>query len=234
MSYAKNNDICGVLKTKHLLTDSYKLKGQRTQLVNELKKMGINAQNVLRAIEAVPRHFFFPKDFIDKAYENIAFPIDNGQTISQPYTVALQTQLLDIKPGDRVLEIGTGSGYQAAILKVLGAEVFTIETVGILYNKANDLFSRLGLQIHSTYGDGSLGLPSLAPFDKIILTAAAPKLLDNLTQQLKINGKLVAPIGTIGVQKMLLVTRTGDNEYQQSSHGNFSFVPLTGINGWSV
>ena len=147
MSYAKNNDICGVLKTKHLLTDSYKLKGQRTQLVNELKKMGINAQNVLRAIEAVPRHFFFPKDFIDKAYENIAFPIDNGQTISQPYTVALQTQLLDIKPGDRILEIGTGSGYQAAILRVLGAEVFTIETVGILYNKANDLFSRLGLQI---------------------------------------------------------------------------------------
>jgi protein-L-isoaspartate(D-aspartate) O-methyltransferase len=234
LRYAKNNDICGVLKTKHLLTDSYKLKGQRTQLVNELKKMGITSQNVLRAVEAVPRHFFFPKDFIDKAYENIAFPIDNGQTISQPYTVALQTQLLEIKPGDRVLEIGTGSGYQAAILKVLGAEVFTIETVGILYNKANELFSKLGLNIHTNYGDGSLGLPSLAPFDKIILTAAAPKLLDNLTQQLKINGKLVAPIGNLDVQKMLLVTRIGDNEYQQSNHGNFSFVPLTGINGWSV
>lgn len=194
--------------------------------------MGITTQKVLRAIDAVPRHFFFPKDFIDKAYENIAFPIDNGQTISQPYTVALQTQLLDIHTGDKVLEIGTGSGYQSAILKVLGAEVYTIETVGILHHKAKELFAKLGLQIHSVYGDGSLGLPDLAPFDKIIVTAAAPKLVDTLTQQLKINGQLVAPVGSLDVQKMLLITRTGDNTYEQSNHGNFSFVPLTGTNGW--
>jgi protein-L-isoaspartate(D-aspartate) O-methyltransferase len=217
-----------------LLKDTYKLKGKRGQLISELKKLGISSEKVLKAMEAVPRHFFFPKDFIDKAYENIAFPIDRGQTISQPYTVALQTQLLDIQPGDRVLEIGTGSGYQSAILKVLGADVYSIETVGILHNKANELFAKLGLAIQTIYGDGSLGLPGEAPFDKIILTAAAPKLVNSLTEQLKIKGKLVAPVGSLAVQKMILVTRVGDNEYEQTSHGNFNFVPLTGTNGWAT
>ena len=231
---AKNIDICCVPKTKHLLQDTYKLKGKRAQLVSELKSLGIHAPNVLRAVDAVPRHFFFPKDFLDKAYENIAFPIEGGQTISQPFTVAMQTQLLEIKPEDKVLEIGTGSGYQSAILKVMGANVYSIETVERLHQTAKMLFRKLGLDIATIYGDGSKGLPELAPFDKIILTAAAPQLVTSLTAQLQIGGKLVAPVGDLAVQKMILVTRNGDNEYTESSHGDFNFVPLTGSNGWAI
>jgi len=217
-----------------LLQDTYKLQGQRKLLIDELKNLGISSNKVLAALQKVPRHFFFPDDFLDKAYENIAFPIGGGQTISQPFTVAFQTQLLDVQPGDRVLEIGTGSGYQAAILKVLGADVYTIETIENLYLGAKVLFSKLGLNIASIYGDGSLGLKNEAPFDKIILTAAAPSLTNNLTEQLKLNGKLVAPVGDLDVQKMILVQRVGDNEYKKTSHGNFNFVPLTGTYGWSI
>tara|TARA_B110000977_G_scaffold60394_1_gene82020 strand:+ start:885 stop:1538 length:654 start_codon:yes stop_codon:yes gene_type:complete len=216
-----------------LLQDTYKLKGQRAQLVKELKKLGISSPKVLKAIEAVPRHFFFPKDFLDKAYENIAFPIGKGQTISQPFTVAMQTQLLDIQPGDKVLEIGTGSGYQSAVLKVMGAQVYSIETVEALHKRAKVLFTKLGLDIATIYGDGSKGLAELAPFDKIIMTAAAPNLIESLTSQLKVKGKLVAPIGSLAVQNMILVTRNGDNDYTKTSHGKFNFVPLTGTHGWS-
>ena len=230
----KNIDICGVLKTKHLLQDSYKLQGQRKLLISEIKKLGIYSKNVLTAMQKVPRHFFFPDDFVDKAYDNIAFPIAGGQTISQPFTVAFQTQLLEIEPGDKVLEIGTGSGYQAAILKVLGADVYTIETVKELHLEAKSLFAKLGLNIATILGDGSNGLLEEAPFDKIIITAAAPKLTNTLTEQLKLNGKLVAPVGSLAVQKMILVQRVGDNEYKKTSHGNFNFVPLTGTYGWSI
>ena len=216
-----------------MLQDTYKLKGQRAQLVKELKKLGISSPKVLKAIEAVPRHFFFPKDFLDKAYENIAFPIGKGQTISQPFTVAMQTQLLDIQPGDKVLEIGTGSGYQSAVLKVIGAQVYSIETVEALHKRAKVLFTKLGLDIATIYGDGSKGLAELAPFDKIIMTAAAPNLIESLTSQLKVKGKLVAPIGSLAVQNMILVTRNGDNDYTKTSHGKFNFVPLTGTHGWS-
>tara|TARA_B110000240_G_scaffold24829_1_gene25285 strand:+ start:954 stop:1607 length:654 start_codon:yes stop_codon:yes gene_type:complete len=216
-----------------LLQDTYKLKGQRAQLVKELKKLGISSPKVLKAIEAVPRHFFFPKDFLDKAYENIAFPIGKGQTISQPFTVAMQTQLLDLQPGDKVLEIGTGSGYQSAVLKVMGAQVYSIETVEALHKRAKVLFTKLGLDIATIYGDGSKGLAELAPFDKIIMTAAAPNLMESLTSQLKVKGKLVAPIGSLAVQNMILVTRNGDNDYTKTSHGKFNFVPLTGTHGWS-
>jgi protein-L-isoaspartate(D-aspartate) O-methyltransferase len=216
-----------------LLQDTYKLKGQRAQLVKELKKLGISSPKVLKAIEAVPRHFFFPKDFLDKAYENIAFPIGKGQTISQPFTVAMQTQLIDIQPGDKVLEIGTGSGYQSAVLKVMGAQVYSIETVEALHKRAKVLFTKLGLDIATIYGDGSKGLAELAPFDKIIMTAAAPNLMESLTSQLKVKGKLVAPIGSLAVQNMILVTRNGDNDYTKTSHGKFNFVPLTGTHGWS-
>jgi len=216
-----------------LLQDTYKLKGQRAQLVKELKKLGISSPKVLKAIEAVPRHFFFPKDFLDKAYENIAFPIGKGQTISQPFTVAMQTQLLDIQPGDKVLEIGTGSGYQSAVLKVMGAQVYSIETVEALHKRAKVLFTKLGLDIATIYGDGSKGLAELAPFDKIIMTAAAPNLMESLTSQLKVKGKLVAPIGSLAVQNMILVTRNDDNDYTKTSHGKFNFVPLTGTHGWS-
>jgi protein-L-isoaspartate(D-aspartate) O-methyltransferase len=229
----KNNDICCVPKSKHLLKDTYKLQGQRSQLVRELKKLGISSTKVLKAIQAVPRHFFFPIDFLDKAYENIAFPIDGGQTISQPYTVAKQTELLDIQQGDKVLEIGTGSGYQSAVLKVLGARVYSIETVKPLHDQATELFKKLGLDIASIYGDGSQGLPELAPFDKIIMTAAAPKLKSSLTEQLTLNGRLVAPVGNLAVQKMILVTRNDDNQYTETTHGDFKFVPLTGTHGWS-
>ena len=216
-----------------MLQDTYKLKGQRAQLAKELKKLGISSPKVLKAIEAVPRHFFFPKDFLDKAYENIAFPIGKGQTISQPFTVAMQTQLLDIQPGDKVLEIGTGSGYQSAVLKVMGAQVYSIETVEALHKRAKVLFTKLGLDIATIYGDGSKGLAELAPFDKIIMTAAAPNLMESLTSQLKVKGKLVAPIGSLAVQNMILVTRNGDNDYTKTSHGKFNFVPLTGTHGWS-
>ncbi|MFT4876310.1 MAG: protein-L-isoaspartate(D-aspartate) O-methyltransferase [Bacteroidia bacterium] len=216
-----------------MLQDTYKLKGQRAQLVKELKKLGISSPKVLKAIEAVPRHFFFPKDFLDKAYENIAFPIGKGQTISQPFTVAMQTQLLDIHPGDKVLEIGTGSGYQSAVLKVMGAQVYSIETVEALHKRAKVLFTKLGLDIAAIYGDGSKGLAELAPFDKIIMTAAAPNLMESLTSQLKVKGKLVAPVGSLAVQNMILVTRNGDNDYTKTSHGKFNFVPLTGTHGWS-
>lgn len=216
-----------------MLQDSYKLQGKRKQLVSEIKEMGITSPKVLAAIQKVPRHFFFPDDFLDKAYENIAFPIGNGQTISQPYTVARQTELLDIQKNDKVLEIGTGSGYQAAVLKVMGADVFTIETVEPLFNSANVLFRKLGLRIASFLGDGSIGLPEQAPFDKIIITAAAPKLADTLIDQLKVGGKLVAPVGGRAVQKMILIERVGENEYKKSSHGKFNFVPLTGTHGWT-
>ena len=216
-----------------MLQDTYKLKGQRAQLVKELKKLGISSPKVLKAIEAVPRHFFFPKDFLDKAYENIAFPIGKGQTISQPFTVAMQTQLLDLQPGDKILEIGTGSGYQSAVLKVMGAQVYSIETVEALHKRAKVLFTKLGLDIATIYGDGSKGLAELAPFDKIIMTAAAPNLMESLTSQLKVKGKLVAPVGSLDVQNMILVTRNGDNDYTKTSHGKFNFVPLIGTHGWS-
>ncbi len=217
-----------------MLQDTYKLRGQRAQLVKELKKLGISSPKVLKAIDIVPRHFFFPKDFLDKAYENIAFPIGKGQTISQPFTVAMQTQLLDIQPGDKVLEIGTGSGYQSAILKVMGAQVHSIETVEALHKRAKVLFTKLGLDIATILGDGSKGLAELAPFDKIIITAAAPNLMESLTSQLKVNGKLVAPVGPLDVQNMILVTRNGDNDYTETSHGKFNFVPLIGLNGWTI
>ena len=217
-----------------MLKDTYKHKGQRNQLILELKKLGIQSTAVLRAIEHVPRHFFFPSDFADKAYENIAFPIDENQTISQPYTVAKQTELLDIQTGDKVLEIGTGSGYQAAVLKIMGVHLHTIETVEILHKKAKALFSKLGLNISTILGDGSLGIPELAPFDKIIITAGSPSLSKSLLSQLKVGGKLVAPVGDLDVQKMILVHRIGDNEYQETTHGRFNFVPLTGTNGWSI
>lgn len=215
-----------------MYTDSYKLKGQRSKMISEIKAQGIQSKKVLRALEKVPRHFFFPSDFLDKAYENIAFPIEGGQTISQPFTVAKQTELLDVVKGDKVLEIGTGSGYQSAVLKVLGAEVITIETVAELYKQTDVVFKKLGLKIVNLYGDGSAGVPEHGPYDKIILTAAAPKLVNELTNQLKIGGKLVAPVGNQAVQKMILITRNGDKVYTTTEHGTFNFVPLTGTHGW--
>lgn len=216
-----------------MLQDSYKQKGRRKQLVEHLKRSGIQSEKVLKAIMHVPRHFFFPTDFEEKAYDDKPFPIEGGQTISQPFTVARQTELLDVKKGDKILEVGTGSGYQAAILKVLGAEVYTIETVRELHDSSKALFKKIGLQINTFYGDGSQGLKEFAPYDKIILTAAAPNISKTLTEQLKIGGKLLAPVGSLDVQKMILVKRVGENEFEKSTHGTFTFVPLTGIYGWN-
>lgn len=216
------------------MIDTFKHKGLRKRLCLLLAEKGIKSNKVLDAINDVPRHFFFERSFEDKAYLDQAFPIGEGQTISQPYTVAFQTQLLDIQKGDKVLEIGTGSGYQAAILEKLGAEVHTIERHEPLYRQAIQLFKKLGLTIKCYWGDGSLGLPKKAPFDKIIVTAAAPEWASSLQSQLKIGGKLVIPMGNKTVQKMVLIYRDDEHNYSRKEFGDFKFVPLLGKNGWET
>jgi protein-L-isoaspartate(D-aspartate) O-methyltransferase len=214
------------------LEDSYRHKGQRRELVNVLRKKGITNEEVLKAINAVPRHFFFDSALHSHAYEDKAFPIGEGQTISQPYTVAFQTSLLDIKPGEKVLEIGTGSGYQAAILFLLGADLHTIEFQPKLYEKTKKFLPRLGANINFYHGDGSKGLPSQAPFDKIIVTAGAPVVPTSLLKQLKVNGVLVIPVGDRATQKMMKLTKVGPNKIMQEEFENFAFVPLLGDEGW--
>lgn len=182
---------------------------------------------------AVPRHFFFPRDFADEAYEDKAFPIGEGQTISQPYTVAFQTELLQVKPGDRILEIGTGSGYQAAILSRLGAEVHTIERIESLFRKTTSLLQDLGYPAACYLGDGSKGLPAKSPFKGIVVTAGAGALAEGLKEQLAVGGRLVIPVGDRHIQKMVLIERLVENNYQRSEHGDFRFVPLVGKHGWS-
>ena len=219
---------------KYTLEDSYKLKGRRKRLVDLLSEKGINNTSVLDAMREVPRHFFFPPDFLDQAYDDKAFPIGEGQTISQPYTVAFQTQLLDPKPGDRVLEIGTGSGYQAAILAQMGVEVFTIERVDALFRKTTEVLMKQKLPIHCFLGDGSLGLPSKAPFDGIVVTAGGNDLAESLKEQLKVGGRLVVPMGDRDIQKMVLLRRLVENKYERTEHGEFKFVPLLGKYGWKT
>lgn len=188
---------------------------------------------VLKAISNVPRHLFMSRDFEDKAYEDIALPIEEGQTISQPFTVAFQTQSLKIKPGDKVLEIGTGSGYQAAILAEMGADVFSIERIEKLHNKSKRILGELYKSVRLFLQDGTLGLPELAPFDKIIVTAAAPKLQDVLVSQLKPGGLAIIPIGDLKNQKMVLVEKSLDGKISQRDMGDFRFVPLIGKEGWN-
>jgi protein-L-isoaspartate(D-aspartate) O-methyltransferase len=216
------------------LIDTFKHKGSRKRLCLELAEKGIVSNKVLDAMNEIPRHYFFEKSFEDKAYLDQAFPIDNQQTISQPYTVAFQTQLLDIQEGDKVLEIGTGSGYQASILHTMGAEVYSIERHETLYRKAVKMFEYLNLPINCYWGDGSLGLPQKAPFDKIIVTAAAPEWASSLQNQLKVGGKLVLPMGNKTVQKMVLIVREDEYKYSRKEHGDFKFVPLLGKNGWKA
>lgn len=214
-----------------LFKDDYKHKGLRKSLINTLKAKGITNEIVLYAMESVPRHYFFDDALLHHAYEDKAFPIGNGQTISQPYTVARQSELLDIREGMKVLEIGTGSGYQAAILSRMKVRLFTIETVEPLYKKAKADLSRLGYNVRCYHGDGSLGLKRYAPFDRILLTAAAPKIPDTLFEQLKDGGMLVAPVGDKKTQTMIRVKKHG-NERITEKHGLFAFVPLTGKEGW--
>lgn len=214
------------------MEDSFKFQGLRKRLVQELKDKGINAPAVLQALLDVPRHLFFPSDFISKAYEDSAFPIEEGQTISQPFTVAYQTQLLDVKPGMKVLEIGTGSGYQAAVLCAMGANVVTIERHEHLYRTASKRLADLGYHARVIWGDGSAGAPKYAPYDRIIITAGVPNKGTILGEQLKEGGKLVAPIGDREFQRMMLMERLVENKFSTSYHGDFKFVPLVGKYGW--
>ena len=209
------------------MIDSYKHKGLRKQLVNEIRRKGISDVGVLKAMETIPRHFFFDSSFLKFAYDDQPFPIGAGQTISQPYTVAFQTELLNIKKGDKVLEIGTGSGYQACILASMGGKVFTIERIKSLYVKAKALLPDMQCNsIKIFYGDGYKGLPTYAPFDKIIVTAAAPLIPEALIEQLKIGGYLVIPVGGSGGQVMNRVIKTSGSNYETEGHGLFRFVPL--------
>lgn len=208
--------------------------GRRNQLVSELRQKGINDEQVLQAIGKVPRQMFFPKDFEQFVYRDAPFPIGHGQTISQPYTVAFQSQLLQLKPGDKVLEIGTGSGYQAAVLSAIGVHVYTIETVLPLLKEALNVLKILDNQIQCFHGDGTLGLPASAPYDAIIVTAGAPEVPKNLVEQLKTGGRLVIPIGDKpDSQTMFRFTKKEDGSLTKESFGPFRFVPLKGKEGWN-
>jgi protein-L-isoaspartate(D-aspartate) O-methyltransferase len=208
------------------MTDNFLARGKRKKLVEELRRKGISDEDVLRAINTVPRHDFMDHAFLDHAYIDKAFPISSGQTISQPYTVAVQTSLLKIKKRDRILEIGTGSGYQAAILAEMGARVYTIERFRELFLKAQRTLSLLGYEVDFFYGDGYEGKPQYGPFDGIIVTAAIDEIPDKLLRQLRIGGRLVAPVGNNSSQVMTLVIRTGEDKFEYSSHGSFIFVPM--------
>jgi protein-L-isoaspartate(D-aspartate) O-methyltransferase len=208
------------------MIDSFKHQGLRKQLVDIIREKGITDCNVLAAIGKVPRHFFFDSSFLKYAYEDKAFPIGAGQTISQPYTVAFQSQLLKLSKGQKVLEVGTGSGYQACILAEVGVKVFSIERQKSLYDKAVQFLPTIGYRIKLFYGDGYKGLPSYAPFDRIIVTAGAPIIPDALMDQLKPGGILVIPVGGGSVQEMISITRISQSEFQKHEHGKFRFVPL--------
>lgn len=214
--------------------DSYKHQGLRKGLIEVLKKKNIKSEKVLKAIEKIPRHFFFEDAFIDHAYQDKAFPIGEGQTISQPYTVAFQTELLNLTPGEKVLEIGTGSGYQASVLAELNIDLFTIERIRPLSVKARSILKKMGYhKIKFFVQDGSKGLEQFAPFDKIIVTAGAPIIPKNLIKQLSINGVLVIPIGDNKSQKMVKFTKLSETKITKETLGDFSFVPLIGDNGWN-
>ena len=206
--------------------DTFRHKGLREKLVAEVKRKGIKNENVLKALGKVPRHLFMDTGFVTFAYKDQAFPIESGQTISQPYTVAFQTELLDPHPHQKVLEIGTGSGYQAAILVEMGARVYTIERHRPLYLKAQSILPSMGYEAHFFYGDGYQGIPSFAPYDRILITAAAPEIPEILLDQLKPGGKMVVPLGGSGNQKMMLIEKLSNGEYKKSQHGFFVFVPM--------
>lgn len=214
------------------MEDSYRHKGMRRQLVKILQTKGIADQRILDIIGKIPRHFFFENALVEHAYEDKAFPIGAGQTISQPYTVAFQTELLGIKPGDKILEIGTGSGYQAMVLVDMGADLYTIEYQKELYERTRAFLPTMGYNPHFFFGDGSKGLSKFAPFDKIIVTAGAPTVPDALIDQLNIGGCLVIPVGNQKTQQMLRVTKTAEGKIRNEVFHDFKFVPLLGSDGW--
>ncbi|WP_167613028.1 protein-L-isoaspartate(D-aspartate) O-methyltransferase [Maribellus sediminis] len=206
--------------------DTLRHQGLRKRLVDGLKIKGVRDDRVLAAIGKVPRHLFMDSGFINFAYKDQAFPIGAGQTISQPYTVACQTQLLQIEKNEKVLEVGTGSGYQAAVLLEMGAKVFTIERQKELYAKVHKFLPSIGYSPACFFGDGYNGLPNFAPFDKIIVTAGASSIPIELKNQLKIGGRMVIPVGDNNKQEMYVVTRVDENEFKTEKHGRFLFVPM--------
>ena len=205
----------------------------RRNLIADLRKRGIQDEYVLAAMSEIPRHFFLDKAFEEWAYQDKPFPIGAGQTISQPYTVAFQSTLLEVAPGDKILEIGTGSGYQACILHLLGAEVISIEYQKKLFEHTGRFLQRLGIQLQLFYGDGTGGIPAHAPYDKIIVTAGAPVVPEALIQQLKIGGILVIPVGDRSKQAMVKITKKSATEIQREEFEGFAFVPLLGKDGWN-
>jgi len=214
-----------------MFEDNYKHRGLRNKLVKILQKKGISDPRVLTAVGKVPRHLFFDNALLEHAYQDKAFPIGEGQTISQPYTVAFQTEKLEIKIGDKVLEIGTGSGYQASVLMELGAKVYTIEYNRKLFETARSFLPQIGYNPYFFYGDGSKGLPSKAPFNKILVTAGAPVIPVTLTEQLDDDGILVIPVGNREKQKMVRIRKKGKSLVKEE-FDNFAFVPLLGEEGW--
>ena len=205
---------------------------RRRLLIESLRNRGNLSDKVLYAMMKIPREKFLDSTFHFRAYEDTALPIDANQTISQPYTVAYMTSLLDIEAGDKILEIGTGSGYQACILAMLGAKVYTIERISTLVDKARKIFQELELKINTRIGDGTIGWSEFAPYKGIIVTAAAPEVPESLVEQLDIGGKLVVPVGTKSYQSMFLIERKTEKDFVKSSTDSFKFVPLIGKEGW--
>ncbi len=207
--------------------DTYRHKGLRKKLIDILRTKGITDENVLEAMNNIPRHFFLDSAFDEIAYEDRAFPISEGQTISQPYTVAYQTQLLQVKPFDKILEIGTGSVYQATVLAEMGVKIFTIERQKALFEKTKSYFFKSKYpNLKFFFGDGFEGLPTFAPFDKVIITAAAPLVPPKLIEQLKVGGKMIVPVNEGEHQRMLRITKKADGSTSEEAFQNFSFVPM--------
>lgn len=221
------------LNQNKISADQNLFREKRLQLVNSLRNKGITDEELLSVMEELPRELFVDPPFINRAYDDTALPIKCMQTISQPYTVAYMTELICVKPGQKILEIGTGSGYQAAILYLLGAKVYTVERIPELLNNANKIFEQIGFQINCFLGDGSIGLSQYAPYDSIIVTAAAPSIPTKLIEQLKIGGRLVIPIGNKTYQTMNLIIKQSAIDYQLIEKDTFKFVPLIGDAGWN-
>ncbi|WP_343604743.1 protein-L-isoaspartate(D-aspartate) O-methyltransferase [Fluviicola sp.] len=208
------------------MQDTYKHKGMRKQLIDQLRQKGISDERVLDAFDAIPRHFFLDLVFEQQAYSNVAFQIGAGQTISHPYTVAFQTSILELKKGEKVLEIGTGSGFQTCILCSLGMKVFSIERQKELHMKAKKIIDHFRFTPKLFFGDGYEGKETYAPFDKILVTCGAPFIPQKLLQQLKVGGMMVIPVGDLDSQEMHRITKISDSEYKEEVFGNFSFVPM--------
>ena len=221
-------------KILQLPEDTHKHQGMRNKLIEVIRNKGIKDEKVIQAMSKVPRHYFFDQAFLNQAYSDHAFKIGAGQTISQPFTVAFQTSLLQINKGDKILEIGTGSGYQTCILHEMGAKVFSIERQKELHDSAKSLLTLMNYSHKLFYGDGFKGLPGYAPFDKILVTCGAPFIPEDLINQLKIGGIMVIPVGAGEVQVMTLITKTYENQYEEKQFQEFRFVPMLENKEWGT